>query len=144
MVKLAVDAVQGEKDLDFLQLRLAAGALGAGAPLPDRGAFRRTLASEKVVLAIAREADSRHRVGFVRLDLARAEAELSLFVEPPHRRRGVGRALVSWARGRVGRRALFAHTPRGNLSARALFAASGFRCQGERVPGFLRWERAPA
>jgi len=143
MVKLAVDAVEGEKDLNFLRQRLAQGALGEGGARLDRNTFHRSLESAKVVLAIAREAGSRRRVGFVRLDLARVEAELSLFVEPPHRRRGVARQLISWARRRAGRRILFAHTPRNNTSAQALFTALGFHCQGERLPGFIRWEGSP-
>ena len=82
----------------------------------------------------------RFAIGFLRLDLAPdRSAELTLIVDPRHRRRGVGRLLVERALDearRRGLRRLVALVRPDNEAALRLFADCGFEPSGSHVVGF--------
>ena len=80
-------------------------------------------------------------VGFAIARLAGPEAEiLTLSVDPAHRRRGIGRRLVTAlfeAVRAAGATALLLEVESTNYAAQALYAAAGFEANGRR-PGYYR------
>ena len=87
----------------------------------------------------------RSAIGFVRLDLAPdRSAELTLIIDPRHRRRGGGCALVEKALDearRLGLRRLCALVRPDNEPALRLFADCGFESTATRVVGFVHLAR---
>ena len=108
-------------------------------------AFTATLAGPGTVTVVATAANNPSEeaspVGFAIARLAGPEAEiLTLAVDPAHRRRGIGRRLVTAlfeAARAAGATALLLEVESTNNAAQALYAAAGFEADGRR-PGYYR------
>ena len=135
MTGTRVERVRTRRDLDIVLSWLGQGGLGGEGLFPSRP--ERLLSEPKVLLALAW---GREPQGFSRLDLGPGEAEFSLFVAPRHRRKGVGRLLLEWAKGEAGGRKVYSMVEEGNERAQAFFRALGFRPFRSRAGGWIRWE----
>ncbi|MEC9216233.1 MAG: GNAT family N-acetyltransferase [Pseudomonadota bacterium] len=108
-------------------------------------ALTATLARPDTVTVVATAATNPSEeappVGFVIARLAGPEAEiLTLAVDPAHRRRGIGRRLVTAlfeAARAAGATELLLEVESTNNAAQALYAAAGFEADGRR-PGYYR------
>lgn len=128
--------------------RLERWLTAAGMPLPDRVSrdvwADRMSGGDPRIHALAAIA-VRTAVAFLRLDLAPdRSAELTLIVDPRHRRRGVGAQLVERAIAearRIGLRRLAAMVRPENDAALRLFANHGFEPSAVRMIGFLHLAR---
>jgi RimJ/RimL family protein N-acetyltransferase len=100
--------------------------------------FARVLADPRAILLIGELAGE--KVGMVRFDCG-AETEVSINLNPAHRSRGLGYALLSqalaWAPGEV-----VAEIRDENLASQQLFERAGFRLRS-REGGRRRYSRRP-
>ncbi len=112
-------------------------------PIPDsvpRAVWSARMAGGDARIHALAAMQGRMPIGFVRLDLAPdRSAELTLIVDPRHRRRRIGHALVERAleeARRLGLRRIVALVRPENEPALRLFAAQGFEPSGTRMIGF--------
>jgi [ribosomal protein S18]-alanine N-acetyltransferase len=102
------------------------------------GAFATLLAdpAQPVWCAAPASASSPGLAGFVTIQLAGPDADLTMVaVAPPHRRAGLGQALVATALhdlATTGVSTVFLEVAETNLPARALYARLGFEAAGHR------------
>ncbi|MFO1050999.1 MAG: GNAT family N-acetyltransferase [Planctomycetota bacterium] len=123
--------------------RLERWLQGAGMPLPEslpRQVWAQRIAGGDARIQALTAMAGRVAIGFLRLDLAPdRSAELTLIVDPRHRRRGIGRLLVEKAleeARRLGLRRLSALVRPDNEPALRLFTETGFEPSATRVVGF--------
>ncbi len=104
----------------------------------DDDAFEKMLLQPGVAAWVWQDDQPR---GFILVRAAADEAEIiTLAVSPPHRRRGIGKALIDAATVELryaNIQNLFLEVAADNIAARALYAAAGFVGCGQR-PGYYQ------
>ncbi len=122
----------------------------AFAPLGERAWSRQDIAellASPGVHGLLLQLEGRH-VGFALCRSVADEAELlTIAVDPSHRRRGAGRALLGAAIEQLrssGARTLYLEVGMDNPAARSLYEQAGFRAVGKRTGYYQRGEQPKA
>lgn len=103
----------------------------------------KSVSDEHTNVAVAR--DGRHLIGFGIMEFGNDEGHLVLLaVQPSHRRRGVGKALVSWLEKTAltaGIGVIYLEARLNNTAAKAFYRRLGYQ-QFQVVPGYYRGREA--